>query len=85
MHVLKNSLLYVCVCGFPLGAATEPASPQLHPLSLKAHLQRLLFAAGPGCDYSRWVPGHVGMLADLQGWHRKKKAKPSPESARPSC
>lgn len=74
--------VFCSVCGFSPGAVTEPASPQLHALSLKAHLQRSLFAVGPGCDYSQWVPGPVGAPADWQGWHREREAKPSPESLR---
>lgn len=70
------------MCGFSPGAVTEPASPQLHALSLKAHLQRSLFAVGPGRDFSQWVPGPVGALADWQSWHREREAKPNPESLR---
>lgn len=73
---------FCSVCGFSPGAVTELASPQLRALSLKAHLQRSLFAVGPGRDYSQRVPGPVGALADWQGWHREREAEPSPESLR---
>lgn len=61
----------VFVGGVSLGAATELVSPQLHVLSLKAHLTRSVFAVGPGRDYSQRVPGPVGALPDWQRWHRE--------------
>lgn len=73
---------FVGCVGFPWGQSRSPASPQLHALSLKAHLQRSLVAVGPGRDYSQRVPGPVGALADWQGWHREREATPSPESLR---
>lgn len=73
------------MCGFSPGAVTELASPQLHALSLKAHLQRSLVAVGPSRDYSQRAPGPVGTLADWQGWHRARHRKPSPESLRGSA
>lgn len=72
--------VFCSVCGFPPGAVTELASPQLHALSLKAHLQRSLVAVGPSRDYSQRVPGPVGTLADWLGWRRVRQRKPSPES-----
>lgn len=63
---MSKQSFVVCV-GFP-GEVTELASPQLHALSLKAHLQRSLVAVGPSRDYSHagarpcW---HAGRLAEL--------------------
>lgn len=54
--------VFCSVCGFSPGAVTELASPQLHTLSLKAHLQR---------PHSLWAPAviiHSGCQALLAHW-----------------
>lgn len=71
--------VFCSVCGFSPGAVTEPTSPQLSTLSLKAHLQRSLFAVGHSHDYSQRVPGPVGALAGLA---RRVGGKASSKSLR---